>query len=98
MATDAESPNKIPHGEILHGDNLPLLKKIASESVSLIYVDPPFNTGRTQSRKRIKVRAVTDEKTPTGLVLATNFTQAKWSAIPGMPIHLPTTSVFCARV
>ena len=68
MATDSELPNKnlrgeIPHGEILHGDNLPLLKKIASESVSLIYVDPPFNTGRTQSRKRIKVRAVTDEKT-----------------------------------
>ena len=62
MATDSELPNKNLRGEILRGDNLPLLKKIASESVSLIYVDPPFNTGRTQSRKRIKVRAVTDEK------------------------------------
>ena len=40
--------------EILHGDNLDLLKQIPSESVSLIYIDPPFNTGKKQQRKRIK--------------------------------------------
>ena len=45
-------------GEILHGDNLPLLKKIASETVALIYIDPPFNTGKTQSRTRIKTKTV----------------------------------------
>lgn len=44
--------------QILHGDNLPLLKKIPTESVSLIYIDPPFNTGKRQSRKRIKTTAV----------------------------------------
>ena len=40
--------------QILHGDNLPLLQAITSASVSLIYIDPPFNTGKTQSRKRLK--------------------------------------------
>ena len=39
---------------ILFGDNLPILKGLASESVDLIYVDPPFNTGRTQRAKRMK--------------------------------------------
>ncbi|HEY0162229.1 MAG TPA: site-specific DNA-methyltransferase [Edaphobacter sp.] len=44
---------------ILKGDNLKALRKIASESVELIYVDPPFNTGRRQARPRL--RTVRDE-------------------------------------
>ncbi|MCP9485012.1 MAG: site-specific DNA-methyltransferase [Gaiellaceae bacterium MAG52_C11] len=36
--------------EILLGDNLPLLRELASETFQLVYVDPPFNTGRTQKR------------------------------------------------
>lgn len=39
---------------ILFGDNLPLLKSLPSASVNLIYLDPPFNTGKTQTRHRIK--------------------------------------------
>ena len=39
---------------VYHGDNLPLLKEMPSESVNLIYIDPPFNTGRRQQRRRIK--------------------------------------------
>jgi site-specific DNA-methyltransferase (adenine-specific) len=35
---------------VIQGDNLSVLKSIADESVQLIYVDPPFNTGRVQSR------------------------------------------------
>ncbi|MCX6496336.1 MAG: site-specific DNA-methyltransferase [Rhodoluna sp.] len=35
---------------VIQGDNLAVLKSIADESVQLIYVDPPFNTGRVQSR------------------------------------------------
>lgn len=38
---------------ILFGDNLPILKDSASSSVELIYIDPPFNTGKTQSRHQI---------------------------------------------
>ncbi|MEX1365654.1 MAG: site-specific DNA-methyltransferase, partial [Nannocystaceae bacterium] len=39
--------------EILAGDNLPLLRGLASERFRLIYVDPPFNTGKTQARTRM---------------------------------------------
>jgi site-specific DNA-methyltransferase (adenine-specific) len=35
---------------VIQGDNLAVLKSIADESIQLIYVDPPFNTGRVQSR------------------------------------------------
>ena len=35
---------------VIHGDNLTVLKSMPDESVQLIYVDPPFNTGRVQSR------------------------------------------------
>ena len=36
--------------KVIFGDNLSVLQSIADESVQLIYVDPPFNTGRTQTR------------------------------------------------
>lgn len=35
---------------ILQGDNLPLLAAMADASFDLIYVDPPYNTGKTQKR------------------------------------------------
>jgi site-specific DNA-methyltransferase (adenine-specific) len=35
------------------GDNLPILKTLRDASVDLIYIDPPFNTGKTQVRHRI---------------------------------------------
>ena len=35
------------------GDNLPILQGLPAASAALIYIDPPFNTGRTQSRTRI---------------------------------------------
>lgn len=36
------------------GDNLEILKGMEDQSVSLIYIDPPFNTGKTQARTRIQ--------------------------------------------
>ncbi len=41
-------------GTVYFGDNLPLLRSMASESVDLIYTDPPFNTGRRQARVRLR--------------------------------------------
>lgn len=38
---------------IIYGDNLPILENLPSSSVELIYIDPPFNTGRTQTRNQI---------------------------------------------
>jgi site-specific DNA-methyltransferase (adenine-specific) len=35
---------------VIQGDNLAVLQSIADASIQLIYVDPPFNTGRVQSR------------------------------------------------
>lgn len=41
------------------GDNLPVLRQLPAESVDLIYIDPPFNTGKVQ--KRIRLSTVRDE-------------------------------------
>jgi site-specific DNA-methyltransferase (adenine-specific) len=39
---------------VYFGDNLPILQSLPSASVDLIYIDPPFNTGRTQARTQIR--------------------------------------------
>jgi site-specific DNA-methyltransferase (adenine-specific) len=36
--------------EVINGENLAALKSMADESFQLIYIDPPFNTGRAQVR------------------------------------------------
>ncbi len=41
---------------LFYGDNLKILKEhISDESVNLIYIDPPFNTGKYQLRTEIEV-------------------------------------------
>ena len=42
-------------GDIILGDNLDVLPTLPDGAFQLIYVDPPFNTGKSQSRTRIKV-------------------------------------------
>ncbi len=44
---------------IIEGDNLAVLSRLPDASVDLIYIDPPFNTGRRQ--KRVRIRAIHDE-------------------------------------
>jgi site-specific DNA-methyltransferase (adenine-specific) len=39
---------------ILHGENLSVLPTLPAESADLIYIDPPFNTGRRQTRPQLK--------------------------------------------
>ncbi len=41
---------QITLGRILLGDNLEVLRGLDTGSVQLIYIDPPFNTGKAQSR------------------------------------------------
>lgn len=43
---------------IYYSDNLPVLQSLPAECVDLIYIDPPFNTGRIQARTQIKTRRV----------------------------------------
>lgn len=40
---------------IIEGDNLEVLPTLPDESAALIYVDPPFNTGRSRKHTRLKV-------------------------------------------
>ena len=42
---------------ILEGDNLAVLAELPERFARLIYIDPPFNTGRTQKRERMRVSA-----------------------------------------
>lgn len=42
------------------GDNLDVLKGLPDDSVDLIYIDPPFNTGKVQKRTRIRTVACDD--------------------------------------
>ena len=46
--------------KIVHGDNLSVLPTLGEAFARLIYIDPPFNTGETQKRNRIKVQASSD--------------------------------------
>jgi site-specific DNA-methyltransferase (adenine-specific) len=41
---------------VLFGDNLAVLKSIPDSSVQLIYIDPPFNTGREQQRSSVTTK------------------------------------------
>ena len=47
-----------PAGDrILLGENLELLADLAGESFQLVYIDPPFNTGRLQTRRTLETVA-----------------------------------------
>ncbi len=39
---------------VVAGDNLPVLRGLPDASFQLIYIDPPFNTGKVQSRQSLK--------------------------------------------
>ncbi len=41
-------------GAIYLADNLDILRALPTESVDLIYIDPPFNTGKDQQRVQLK--------------------------------------------
>lgn len=40
---------------VVQSENLRYLKTLPSESVDLVYIDPPFNTGREQTRKHYRM-------------------------------------------
>jgi site-specific DNA-methyltransferase (adenine-specific) len=49
------------------GDNLPILQKMKARSAALIYIDPPFNTGKAQTRTQLRtVRAADGDRTGFG--------------------------------
>ena len=57
----------MPRHRIVLADSLAFLATLADESIDLIYVDPPFNTGKRQQRRRIEVeRDVAGDRTGFG--------------------------------
>lgn len=54
MSNHGEKKIGKPRNRIYLGDNLLVLRSMPSESVDLIYIDPPFNTGKTQTLTKIK--------------------------------------------
>jgi site-specific DNA-methyltransferase (adenine-specific) len=42
---------------VIAGDNLPVLERLPAGAFDLIYVDPPFNTGRAQTRRSMTATA-----------------------------------------
>lgn len=44
---------------VLHGDNLTLLPQLPSGAFQMIYIDPPFNTGKDQTRRTLET--ISDE-------------------------------------
>ncbi|MET0449932.1 MAG: DNA methyltransferase, partial [Aeromicrobium sp.] len=62
---------------VIEGDNLPVLAQLPDESFQLIYIDPPFNTGRTQARQALTMTRV-DEGGRTG------FQGRSYEAVKGL--------------
>jgi site-specific DNA-methyltransferase (adenine-specific) len=46
-------------GKIILGDSLEVLQDLRDHSIDLVYIDPPFNTGKRQ--QRVRMRTVRDE-------------------------------------
>ncbi len=59
LALVAATPRHPDADEVLLGDNLELLPTFVDETFQLIYIDPPFNTGKIQTRRTLS--AVGDE-------------------------------------
>jgi site-specific DNA-methyltransferase (adenine-specific) len=50
----AAKPQQDITARVVFGDNLSVLRTLPAGSVNLIYIDPPFNTGKRQKRSRLR--------------------------------------------
>ena len=53
----AGDPLTLDDDLVIAGDNLPVLERLPEAAFDLIYVDPPFNTGRAQTRHSVTATA-----------------------------------------
>jgi site-specific DNA-methyltransferase (adenine-specific) len=61
VALGPDSPD-----QVILGDNLEVLPRFADGCFQMIYVDPPFNTGRDQTRRTLRTSASADAGDRTG--------------------------------
>ena len=59
-ACELPAPVVLADDLLVHGDNLDVLPRLPDGAFDLIYIDPPFNTGREQRRRTLRV--VADEE------------------------------------
>ena len=45
---------------VVHGENLDVLRDLADGFANLIYIDPPFNTGKVQARSQLRTTRAAD--------------------------------------
>ncbi|MYD29134.1 MAG: site-specific DNA-methyltransferase, partial [Dehalococcoidia bacterium] len=45
-----------PRSIVYCADGVEVARGLADESADLVYLDPPFNTGRRQERERLRTR------------------------------------------
>jgi site-specific DNA-methyltransferase (adenine-specific) len=51
---------------VIHADNLQVLPTLAAGSIDLVYIDPPFNTGKAQTRVSLRTERVAEGGDRTG--------------------------------
>ena len=57
MSAPTPDPATAPGSvEIVHGDSLDVARALPDGSFTLVYLDPPFNTGRTRERHGVSAR------------------------------------------
>jgi DNA modification methylase len=59
VAAAADLPPRIALDDdlLVHGDNLAVLPRLPDDAFDVVYIDPPFNTGRVQRRRTLQVVA-----------------------------------------
>jgi site-specific DNA-methyltransferase (adenine-specific) len=62
---------------VIHGDNMSVLQALPDGGFDLIYMDPPFNTGRAQTRAQLEVSREPDAQ---GLGARTGFGGHRYSS------------------
>ena len=59
VAAAADLPPRIALDDdlLVHGDNLAVLPRLPDDTFDVVYIDPPFNSGRVQRRRTLQVVA-----------------------------------------
>ncbi len=60
----ADAPLTLDDDLLIGGDNLAVLEALPDARFDLIYMDPPFNTGRAQTRETLSVSRTVDAEGP----------------------------------
>ena len=75
-------------GRIHLGDNIEVLRALPAASVDLIYIDPPFNTGKVQERTQLKtVRSERGDRV--GFQLCEACHKYQWFSLERMMLKEP---------